>query len=335
MKRHLTAITLFAAIATANAQQSTILLDLSKAMTPLTFSEENGSWTGTYDDDETSIDSQVFEFVHSSMGEWQTWWGFTASNSTDNARKTDDLKYQWSNMARGGIALNDDGSVKTDEYGAPVTSADMPYLVAYYSPYMAKRPVSMTFAGGASYRPVGTYVNLNTYTYYALIDGSAPARAFNNGDKLELTVHGVASDDSEKEVTVQLASYTNGCLTINRGWQYVDLTDLGSVNEIYFTMSTTDTGAYGANTPLYFCMDKLAVIPDESSAVASVRSDMPAISYNRQSAVVTVSGNSFAALYDVSGAMIMSTDGGSMDLSSLPAGIYIVRSGNAALKIAR
>lgn len=335
MKKSLMAVSLIATLATANAQQSTILLDLSKAVTPLTFNEENGSWTGTYDDDETSIDSQVFEFVHSSMGEWQTWWGFTASNSTDNTRKTDDLKYQWSNMARGGIALNDDGSIKTDGFGSPVTSADMPYLVAYYSPYMGKRPLAMTFAGGASYRPVGTYVNLNTYTYYALTDGAAPARAFNNGDKLELTFHGVAPDESEQEVSVTLASYTNGCLTVNRGWQYVDLTALGSVNEIYFTMTTTDTGAYGANTPLYFCMDKLAVNPDESSAVASVRSDMPAIAYDRRSATVTVSDNSFAALYDVSGAMMMSTDSGAMDVSALPAGIYIVRSGNAALKIAR
>ena len=72
------------------------------------------------------------------MGEYKTWWGFTASNSTDNARKDDTLTFQFSNMAKGGIVLNEDGTVKTDDFGAPVTSAEMPYLVGYYGSYFCQ-----------------------------------------------------------------------------------------------------------------------------------------------------------------------------------------------------
>lgn len=316
------------------AQEKTIILDLSKSTTELTFNTENGSWNGTYDDDETSIESQVFDFVHSSMSDWQTWWGFTASNSVDNKQPQNVITHQWSNMALGGIALNEDGTVKLDEFGAPVSSAEMPYLVAFYSPYMSRRPVTMTFTDGKSYTPVGAYVNLNSYSYYSIQDGDGYARAFTNGDKFELEIHGVAADESEKSVKVSMASYSNGCLTTSRGWQYVDLSDLGAVNEIYFTMTSTDSGAYGANTPLYFCLDKLSVKTD-NSGVQSVRADMTEIRYDRTTATVTAVGGQFVAVYDVTGAMLASSEEGRVDISGLAAGVYIAKCGNNAVKIAR
>ncbi|MDE6291506.1 MAG: hypothetical protein K2M16_08235 [Muribaculaceae bacterium] len=49
------------------ADQSPIILDLSKSTTELTFNAENGSWTGTYDDDAESIESQCFSFLHQSL----------------------------------------------------------------------------------------------------------------------------------------------------------------------------------------------------------------------------------------------------------------------------
>ncbi|MDE7458458.1 MAG: DUF4465 domain-containing protein, partial [Muribaculaceae bacterium] len=237
-----------------SAQDGVIMLDLSKSTTKLEFNDTTGAWTDTYNDDEESIESQCFSFVHSSMGEWATWWGFTASNSANNSFRDNFITYQFSNMAKGGIALNEDGTIKTDDFGAPVVSSEMPYLVGFYSPWMAARPVDMTFNTDKAYEAVGVYVNLNSYTYYAVQDGDSFARAFNNGDNFTLTIHGVCPDGTENEVNVELASYDNGNLTINRGWRYVDLTELGEINELYFTLKSTDTGAYGDNTPLYFCL---------------------------------------------------------------------------------
>ena len=315
-----------------NAQN--ITLDLTKATTELSFEEGTGQWTGTFNDDEESIDSQCFSFVHSSMGAYKTWWGFSASNSVDNTSKTDFLSWQYSNMAKGGIVLNEDGTVKTDEFGAPVVDAGVPYLVAFYMQGMSKRPNDMVFNDGKAYEAVGVYVNLNSYAYYGIQDGLYPSRAFTNGDKFTLTIHGVAPDESEKTVEVTLASYANGDLTVNRGWKYVDLSSLGVVNELYFTLDSTDTGTWGMNTPGYFCLDKLTVKPASSGSIENVAAQNT-ISYDRASKTVTVAGSDFAAVYNTQGNMIMSAEGTSFSISDLPAGVYVIRSGNSSLKIAK
>lgn len=337
MKRHLLfAMVIAASTGYATAASDIITLDLTKPTTALEFNADNGSWTETYNDDAESIDSQVFSFVHASMAAYKTWWGFTASNKVDNTRQSDFITYQFSNMAKGGIVLDEDGAVKKDAKGAPVVSADVPYIVAYYSAYMSPRPVDMTFTDGGNYDPVGVYVNLNSYAYYSVVEGDAYCKPFGDTDRFTLTIHGVAPDDSEKTIDVSLASGDNGDLTATRGWKYVDLSSLGTVNELYFTMSSTDSGAYGMNTPGYFCLDKLQVRRAEDGVGStSIDNDGVNIAYDRASKTVTVTGVEFAMVYDVAGAAVMSAETNSFDLSSPPAGVYIVRAGNKQLKIAK
>lgn len=329
--------TLFAAalvLAGSAASAQNITLDLTKASSELTFSETTGAWDGTFDDDEISVESQCFSFLKSSMGSYKTWWGFTASNSADNTFKTDFITYQYSNMAKGGIVLNEDGTVRTDKFGAPVVDASVPYLVAYYNAYMSRRPVDMIFSDGEAHEPVGVYVNLNSYAYYSITEGDAIARAFTNGDVFTLTIHGVAEDESEKTIDVVLASYTNGDLTINRGWRYVDLSSLGAVNEIYFTMKSTDSGTWGDNTPGYFCLDKLIVKAAKTTGVENIAAKT-AIAYDRASKSVRLTGSDFAVVYNTQGQKVMTAEGAEFSLESLEPGVYIVRSGNRSLKVAR
>lgn len=324
------------AAATAGAESGKITLDLTKSTTPLEFNAANGSWTGTYDDDAESIDSQVFSFVHSSIADWNTWWGFTVSNHADNSRPENTLVQQWSNMSKGGIVLDENGEVKLDGSGAPVVSDEVPYLVAFYGFMMGERPVDMSFIDGGNYEAVSVYVNLNSYSYYSIEYGDAFARAFTNGDRFTLTIHGVAPDETEKTVDVDLASYSNGDLTINRGWKYVDLSSLGVVNELYFTLASSDSGDYGMNTPAYFCLDKLCVKPVEGSAVSNATQDnSPVISYDRASHVITLNGSDFAIVCDVAGNQLMTIDGTRGDVSSLSAGVYLVKSGNSSLKFVK
>lgn len=317
----------------ASAEEGIITLDLTNSTTPLSFNSETGAWTGTYDDDETVIVSQCYEFAHSSLSEYQTWWGFTASNSADNQRRDNYVKFQFSNMPKGGIVLNEDGTIKKSENGAPVVSADVPYMVAYYS-FMSHRPIDMTFVDGKSYDPVGVYVTLNSYTYYTVEGGDSYCRPFSDGDKLTLTIHGVSEDESEKVIVVDMCTFTNGDITITRGWKYIDLTELGSVNELYFTMSSTDTGAYGDNTPEYFCLDKLMVKPSENSGMNGISAEDFNLRYDQSTKIVSVDGEAFIGVYDVAGRIVSSGDK-SVDVSGLQGGIYIARSGNKSLKFAR
>lgn len=336
MKKVSLLIATLSMVAGANAQSEIITLDLTKSTTPLEFNESNGSWTGTYDDDTESIESQVFAFAHGSMADWNTWWGFTASNHADNARPENTLIQQWSNMAKGGIVLNEDGTVKTDGFGAPMVSAKIPYLVGFYGAFMSARPLDMTFADSKSYDAVGVYVNLNSYAYYSMEYGDSFARAFTNGDRFTLTIHGVGTDESEKTVSVNLAEYSNGDLTINRGWKYVDLTELGTVNEIYFTLDSTDSGDYGMNTPGYFCMDKLMVKPAYESKIVTVNSGVvPNIVYNRELQIIRLINADFAIVYNAAGKKVMATDRTEFSIDDLTAGIYLVKAGNKTLKIVK
>lgn len=335
MKKTLfTSALLLAAAALPLSAQQLHTLDLTKASTTLEFDSETGAWTDNFTDAATTINSQVFSFVHGAINEMGCWWGFTASNSNHPTRRTDTFTYQYDNMAGGGLELDADGAVKLDENGNPVVNAAVPYLVAYYGPYFSKRPVDMTFADGKCYEPVGVYVNNTNYPYYVIEEGDGFCRPFHNGDKYQLHIIGVHPDGSETSVDVTLASYTNGDLTITRSWKYVDLTSLGIVNEIYFKMSTTDVGDWGDNTPEYFALDKLSV-RDASQGSVSAPMTEGCISYNRASATVNIEGEQFAALFDAAGMIIMTTETGSMNLTSLPAGIYVVKAGNETLKIAR
>lgn len=317
------------------AQENIITLDLANATTNLEFNENTGAWVGTYDDEAQCIESQCFSFVHSSISDWNTWWGFTASNSADNSWRSNFVTYQFSNMAEGGIVLAEDGTVKKDDFGAPVVSAEMPYLVAFYSPFMSQRPVDMAFNTDNRYEAVGVYVNLNSYAYYTVQDGDNFARAFTNGDRLTLTVHGVDSYGDEKEVEVDLAAYTNGNLTLNRGWRYVDLSSLGEINELYFTLKSTDSGAYGDNTPAYFCLDKLMVRELTNNSLYGVGIQSARISYDRVSKTVSFNGAEFAAVYDATGRIVMSSESCSFGISHLPAGVYVVCAGDTYIKIAK
>lgn len=319
----------------AIAQNETYTLDLTQSTTPLSFDAGTGAWSGTYDDEAGSIDSQCFSFVHASMGDYLTWWGFTASVSTDNSRQTDFMSHQWSNMAQGGIVLDEEGKVKLDEYGAPVVSGDVPYIVSFYDYYFSKRPSDLLFADGMNVEPTSVYVNMASWPYYTIVEGDAFARAFTNGDSFKLIIHGVHPDESESTIELNLAEYSNGTLTISRGWRYVDLTPLGVVNEMYFTMESTDSGIYGMNTPGYFCLDKLTVREAAETAVAPLKASSTKISYDRATGQLSLRGADFATIYDATGERIASLEGETLDAGWLAPGVYVVKAGDASLKFVK
>ena len=325
----------FALASNAKAQEKIITLDLSKAATELSFEENNGAWDKTFSEEDPTIDSQIFSCLHYAMTDYATWWGFTVSNSLNNMPQEDYITYQYSNMAKGGIAVNEDGSVKLNEKGAPVIDEKMPYLVAFYAAYMSARPCDIVFNDGLEHEAVGCYVNLNSYAYYVTMLGNAFSKPFSNGDKFTLTVHGVAADESEKTVDVELAYNNNGFYTGATGWAYVDLSSLGKVNELYFTLDSTDKGSWGMNTPGYFCLDKLMVKEAENTTVNNISAIGGTLSYDRGTAIVSVSESGFIGIYNVAGQLVKSAETTSLNLSDLEHGVYIARCGNQSLKLIR
>ncbi len=55
---------------------------------------------------------------------------------------------------------------------------------------------------------------------------------------------------------------------ILEGWQRIDLTSLGMVSSLSFSMDSSDKGDFGINTPTYFALDDLTVtaVPEPGTA---------------------------------------------------------------------
>jgi len=101
----------------------------------------------------------------------------------------------------------------------------------------------------------GMYVCNNVYAYNSMTEGDAYAgEPFGKDDWFKLTITGSLNGRSVNTfVSFDLAKGTD----IVTEWTYVDLSMLGEIDELSFAMTGSRTGAYGLNTPSYFCIDNL------------------------------------------------------------------------------
>lgn len=261
--------------------QNLITLDLTKSVNPASFSFDpvKGNWTETYnDEDYTFIQFNNFSLSHliggpgASFGGYY-WDGFTVCTSGDatdhgSTGSSDGwLSNQWGCMAGGGIKTDTDGNVLKNADGKVQIQQGNPYLVAYWGYYTEKMGVhclQTKLEAGKAYRAVGVYVNNHPWPYYGNIHGDGFARKLDQeGDFVKLIIHGMDKNhqDNGKSVTHYLAKYEDGVLTQSPDWVWVDLSSLGEIGGVYYTMETTDADPiYGPNTAVYFCMDKFQVM---------------------------------------------------------------------------
>lgn len=301
-----------------------IVLDLSKPAEAIEYNEQ-GVWRDVYKD-EAFVQSQGFRFSHVSSSP-HYYNGFVASRST-TVLESANFDDQFGCMARGGVA--GEGS---------------PYLVAYWDAYAEslsiERSCEVTFP--APYYTAGFYVCNNPYTYYAIQKGNSYAAKFEQGAWLKLIAHGVDATGNETgTVEHYLTDYRSEKpeeWTLNKSWKWVDLSTLGKVSSLYFTMESSDTGAQGMKTPAYFCFDRLMVLTAPASvdealaATATVYFDRVASAVRVESAAPVET-----AVYNSRGALVMRqrVEGTtSLDLSGTPSGVYIVRCGGKSLKIVK
>lgn len=115
----------------------------------------------------------------------------------------------------------------------------------------------------------GLYVTNNNYAYYSMLYGDAFAKKFggvsgNDEDWFLLTITGKDSGGAVTGmVDFYLADYRfadNSLDYILDEWSGVDLRSLGAVKSLEFTLSSSDIGEWGMNTPAYFAID--TVVPE-------------------------------------------------------------------------
>ncbi len=247
----------------------TIRLDLTAGLETYAM-DVDGKWEGTYSGDYQSLDFETFRFSHliNAMQSVSTdangmpyWDGFTLCTSGD---KTDYgmagssngwIDHQWGCMAGGGL----NASGKTEK-GAP-------YLVAYWGYNYEEADVhslQTEFLDGETHRPLGIWVCNHPWPYYGIEHDDGFAHSFaDNGAYFNLIIHGMDEEGKEAgiPITVPLASFHDNKLDIASEWRWVDLSSLGQVNGLYFTMESSDeAGALGMNTAAYFCVGGLEIL---------------------------------------------------------------------------
>lgn len=112
----------------------------------------------------------------------------------------------------------------------------------------------------------GMYVNNTFYDYYVMKNGNMFAKKFggtggNDPDWFKLTVNGYLDTVKSKvSVEMYLADFRftdNSKDYIITNWTWLDLHTLGNVDRIELVLSSSDSGAFGYNTPLYVCVDNI------------------------------------------------------------------------------
>jgi hypothetical protein len=120
----------------------------------------------------------------------------------------------------------------------------------------------------------GLYVTNNNYAYYSMSNGDAFAKKFggstgNDPDWFLMSITGKdASGVTTGMVDFYLADYRfadNGLDYILDTWALVDLSSLGAIKSIEFTLNSSDAGEWGMNTPAYFAAD--TIVPEPTTIV--------------------------------------------------------------------
>lgn len=112
----------------------------------------------------------------------------------------------------------------------------------------------------------GFYITNNTYTYLSMRDGDAFAKKFggetgNDPDFFVLKIKGYKNGELKADsINFYLADYRfedNSEDYLIDDWTFVDGSILGQVDSIGLSLSSSDVGQFGMNTPAYFCLDNI------------------------------------------------------------------------------
>lgn len=169
-----------------------------------------------------------------------SWGGFALSAVEDTTTSGHENQYA---VYTPGKAFNH-GSVYAVVYDDGLVALDFPYPA----------------------RVRGFSINNTTYTALSIQHGSAFSAPFSTNDWFKLTVTGYDHLDAPTgALEYYLADYRAADTNdwhLQAGWGWFDLTGLGPrVRRLEFALSSSDIGSWGMNTPAYFAMDRLEILP--------------------------------------------------------------------------
>ena len=181
---------------------------------------------------------------------WEAWSGFSISNKKDTGTPGPDNQYS---------AITGKGVQNSPTYA-----------VSY-----AFDPVVLKLNDNAIGQPIeGLYITNSTWAYWSMKDGDNVAKKFggitgSDPDWFKVTFKAYRSGFLlNNGVDFYLADYQSDDDAddyIHFTWEWVDLTSLGNVDSLQISLSSSDVGGFGMNTPAYFCIDNVTTASEPLS----------------------------------------------------------------------
>lgn len=286
----------------------------------------NSAWNGEDNSGGFTNGGFLFENSYTSYGGGAfAWYGFAYSNMNDTI--TAGYTNQFS-------AITGKGNSNSANYAVSYIYYD--WMNSY-----KMIPNVIRFATAKTIN--GFYATNNTYAYKSMLNGDAPlAKKFggatgNDADWFKLQVKGYRNGALIDTVNCFLADFRSAINAedyILKTWKWFDLSALGDVDSLAFGLTSSDCGAYGMNTPGYFCMDNFNGL-NPNIAVSEFNNNNIQFSVYPNPFVETIyfSSNSTdkmlaVKIYNINGKLIR--DLGivnhefTANLSDLPSGFYFV-----------
>lgn len=259
MKRNITALTALAFLAASTSASAAIgFEDLGFAGG---FNYENGAHLTGAETVENRFGSDVTvrrsiiqsagsgftaDFDNEYIVDWASWQGWAYSKDTDTT--TSGFGNQYS-------AITGAGARGSANYGISFSDS------------------AIRFSTAQDFTGRGFDVTNTTFAHNSMRDGDSFAKQFGgvSGDDADfflLTVEGFLAGGSTGTVGFYLADFRfadNSQDYILSDWAFVDLTSLGTVDTLAFDLSSSDVGTFGMNTPDYFAIDNIGVVPEPAA----------------------------------------------------------------------
>ena len=265
--KHISLCTLFLALCSlAYAEQITMDLNTATNLNgnPISYSNTYGEgyydltqvWNDTYNDVDSCsqilTNNGVFALSHLPSGMSygsMSWEGFTLSTVSQDTANV------FGCVANGGI--NGEGT---------------PYVIGYYSEWVsASQGYSSNIIDfNGEYYPEYVYICQNSNTMEGITNGVFNSNPFSLNDTLALIIQAL-DNTMQPLATTTYYMAVNG--EKNNGWVKVPLTSLGKTQHLSFSMTTTDIGDWGSNTPLYFALDGLTINTEQPTAISNTTTE--------------------------------------------------------------
>ena len=201
-----------------------------------------------------------------------------------------------------------------------------PFVPVEYAPYLK-----------------GLYVTNTTYAALSMKNGDAFAKKFggtsgNDSDYFILTIKGFKRNPDnthglDDSINVYLADYRsadNSKDYVLKDWKWVDLSKIKYSDSLVFSLTSSDVGQFGMNTPGFFAMDH--VTWEMATGVKETAGELamnlyPNPAHNELNIEVAERAN--VSIMDVNGRLVLNVavepNHSLVTVESLQAGMYIVR----------